>query len=481
MSTLRSLRLLNAVENGTVNGNQLQTYLTDAGRLSEFSALLSTRGQTRRMAGSATTMAAITNSQLAIDVVFKSVTAQTSYACTAVVASPIAMTAVSLSPSSLNTVGGNAVAWSIFRKSPYYEADLRDIIAGFANLSTATYTTVNALIENPTAMGAIEASVYAMRAVVASPNATTIMAASSTSMAIVAGNAAAIQVVALETPIMSIIANSSAAMTEIISRSVATQTMAANPGAILAISKVASAWGAYMAGPNFAANLALVIANLIGVDPYAFPTLASIIADATALGKVAVNTQAVQTLASSSSALTTLANSSNLSIMLSSSLAMSVLGPNTSAMSSFLGVSGAWNLLFSSSVSKGYIVASTALVDVIAANSSLITYLGTLAITAQPASVPDGVSGVYQAFDSTIPLPAKILILQAKEVGIAATFSNYQFQGTPQAGTQAGAVLNLTGTYFSPHVAGYTGILWDFKAAGVTAATLPIIKYVNMT
>ena len=52
MSTLRSLRLLGAVEAGTVTGTQLQVYLTDAGRSSEFSVLLSNRGQSRRMAAS---------------------------------------------------------------------------------------------------------------------------------------------------------------------------------------------------------------------------------------------------------------------------------------------------------------------------------------------------------------------------------------------------------------------------------------------
>lgn len=480
MSTLRSLRLLNAVENGSVNGNQLQTFLTEVGRLSEFSALLSTRGQTRRMAASSTTMLAITNSQLAIDVVFKSVTAETSYACKAVVASPVAMAAVALNAPSLNTLGANTVAWSIFNKSIYYEANIRNIIAGYANLSTVTYTTTNSLIENPTAMADIAASVFAMRAVVASPTTTTVMAASSTSMALVADNAAAIEVVAKETSIMSIVANSSAAMTEIVSRPIATHTMAANKGSILAISKVASAWGAFKAGPNFSINLALIIANLISVEPNDYPTLGSIIADASSLAKVAANKQAVEALASSSSGLTTLASSSNLSIMLSSSIAMSVLGPNTSAMSSFLGVSSAWSTLFSSSVCKGFIVINTALVDVIAANASLLTYLETLSVTAQPASVPDGVVGAFQAFDSIVPIPAKILIIKAKEVGIAATFSNYEFKGTPQAGANSAAILSLTGTYFIPHVAGYTGLVWDFKAAGVTAATLPIIKYVNM-
>jgi hypothetical protein len=30
------------------------------------------------------------------------------------------------------------------------------------------------------------------------------------------------------------------------------------------------------------------------------------------------------------------------------------------------------------------------------------------------------------------------------------------------------------------HVAAYAGVLWDFQGAGVTAATQPVVTYVNM-
>lgn len=478
MSTLRSLRLINAVENGTVTGSQLQTFLTDTGRLSEFSSLLSNRGQTRRMAGSSTTMAAITNSQLAIDIVFKSVTAETSHACKAVVASPIAMSAVAVSAPSLNTVAANSVAWNIFRKSIHYETNLRPIIAGYANLSTSVYPTTNSLIENPTAMADVAASVFAMRAVVASPATTAVMAASSTAMALVADNSAAIEVVAKETSIMSIIANSSAAMSEIVSRPIAAHTMAANQGSILAISKVASAWSAYMAGPSFSSNLALILANLIAVEPNDFPTLSSIIADADALGKVAANKQAVEALASNSAAMSTLAVSPNIGIILSSAIAMGVIGPNTTVMGNFLGSSGAWSGLFASSIAKGYIVVSNTLVNIISANSALLAYLDSIASTLSATGIPDGVVGTYQPF---IGAPAKVLTIWAKEVGVAATYSGYRFSGSTVAGANAGVLLQLTAAHTTAHVSGYTGITWDLNAIGVTAATLPIIRYVNMT
>jgi hypothetical protein len=75
----------------------------------------------------------------------------------------------------------------------------------------------------------------------------------------------------------------------------------------------------------------------------------------------------------SSSAMNTLAVSPNIGSILSSTKAMA-LGPSTSSMSGFLNASGLRSGL-QSSVAKGYIVASTALVDIVAGNAALITYL----------------------------------------------------------------------------------------------------------
>lgn len=478
MSTLRSLRLLGAVEAGTVTGTQLQVFLTDLGRASEFSALLANRGQSRRMAGSSLTMSVIVLSPAAIDIIFKGATAFTSAPVSSVVASPIAMTTVSNSSGSLQVVAANTVSWGIFINSIYYEVNVRTILALLAGVSPANYPTVDSLIASSISMGDIAATPYAMNAVVASLPTATIMAFNASAMSLVASNPVSIDIVAKQTSIMGVIANSTLAMTEIVSRATATNRMAAYPGAINAISKNPTAWAAYLASPFFAANLPLALANLIGVVPASYPTLDSIIADASALAKVAANTQAVQALASNSAAMTTLANSPNIGIILSSSSAMGVIGINTTAMTSFLNAAGAWAGLFASSVAKGYIVVSTALVNVISGNSALITYLGTLAKTASATGIPDGVVGAFQAFTG---IPAKVLTLSAKEVGIAATFSNYKFGGTPMAGANAGAQIALTAASNLAHVAGYTNMTWDLQGIGVTAATLPIINYVDMT
>jgi hypothetical protein len=187
----------------------------------------------------------------------------------------------------------------------------------------------------------------------------------------------------------------------------------------------------------------------------------------------------VQALASNSAALTTLASNPNIGIILSSSTAMAVIGPNSTAMGAFLGASGAWAGLFSSPIAKGYIVSTTALVDAIAGNSALISYLTGLSAVTQPSGVPDGVVGAFQAFTGLTA--SKVLILAVKEVGIAATFSDYNLRGSPQAGTAAGATLHVSSTAWTTHVAGYTGLTWDFQGIGITAATLPIIRYVDMS
>lgn len=478
MSTLRSLRLLGAVESGSVTGAQLETYLADVGRRSELSVLLSNRGQSRRMAGSPLTMSAITASPQAINVVFQAATKETSAACTAVVKSSMAMSSVSNSADALNVVSANSVAWNLFSTSEYYETNIRTTIANLAGLNPATYATVASLISTPISMADIASTPNAMSAVVASAPTTTLMAANSSGMALVANDTAAITIVAKQTSIMGIIANSPTAMTEIVSRAGATGIMANNAGAIIAISNSASGWAAYSLSPHFANNLPAIITNLVGLSPASYPTLSSIIADPTALTKVAANKSAVIALASNSAAMSTLATSPNIGIVLSSSVAMGVIGPNNSAMGSFLNSSGAWAGLFASSVAKGYIVTSTALVDSIAGNSALLTYLGTISATATASGIPDGVVGAYQPFTG---IPAKVLTLSAKEVGIAATFSPYKFGGSVIAGANAGVLIQLTAASNTAHVAGYTGMTWDLQGIGVTAATLPIIKFVDMS
>ena len=485
MPTLRALRLLNSVESGTTSGSVFNTYLTDAGRLAEFNVLLSMRGTTRRIASNATTMSAFGLSPLAINAIFGQASVSNSTASLAVTASATAMILIGTNLAVLNAVNVNPITWAQFIASAYYTTNAKNIIATYAGVTPTSYASADALILDPSSMAAIVASAHGMAALVANPASVATMAGNSPAMAVVAANSLAIAVVAANTATMPTIANSSAAMTEINSRSAAVAIISAQSGAVIAISNSTAGWASFMAGSYFATNLPTILANLIGVSTTTYPTLNSIIADATALTKVAASKSACQALASNSAALTTLSTSSNLGIILGSYIAMGVIGPNTSAMTSFINSSGAWSGLFASSVAKGYIVTSTPLVDAVAANSALLTYLNTIAVKNVAATgIPDGNATALQAFITVPALPAKLLTLAAKEVGIAATYSNYNFGGSSMAGTQAGATLSLSGTGVGGQpvtVAGYTGMMWNLQAIGVTAATLPIITYVDMT
>lgn len=69
MPMLRSMRLLNSIEAGTTNAAALQTLLADAGRLSEWSALLSSRALSRRLLSSSVALDAVLGSARALGAV----------------------------------------------------------------------------------------------------------------------------------------------------------------------------------------------------------------------------------------------------------------------------------------------------------------------------------------------------------------------------------------------------------------------------
>jgi hypothetical protein len=481
MSTLRGLRLINSIENGTVLGTELNTILEDAGRLAEFTVILAQRGQTKRIANAQTSMDSIIGSLRASNAVFLQATSSNDTAVAAIVKSVIAMSTVSNSASTLTLISDNKVSWAYFADSTYYESNIKKVIANLSGINPDLYNNVSELILDPVSMGDISVSARGMKALVSSTTAVYVMASDSVPMALVAANTVAITLVAKQTNIMPIIASYPTAMYEVVSREIATSIMANNVGAIKAIAANETGWGIYLSGPYFSSYLKVILANLAGKNPIDYSSVNSLIDDASALTAISNNVSAVQALMASSSGMSYLAGSSNIGIILSSSLAMGLIGPNTAAMNSFLNASGAWDGLFSSSVAKGYIMASTALVDNISGNAALITYLKTISVTKSATGIPDGNATSQQPFPG---LPIKVLTLDAKEVGIAATYSNYNFAGTPMSGSQAGATLSLsgTGTGGQPqHVAAYTYMTWNFQGVGVTAATLPIITYVDMT
>ena len=126
MPMVRAMRVLNAIEAGTLSGSALETLLAgDAGRLAELTQLLQLRGQCRRLAASSTAMNAVIASSTAMNAVAASSTAMnavaaSSTAMNAVAASSTAKMAVFNSDTALNAIAGSATAMAAARAASQY-------------------------------------------------------------------------------------------------------------------------------------------------------------------------------------------------------------------------------------------------------------------------------------------------------------------------------------------------------------------------
>jgi hypothetical protein len=484
MAALAPLRLIASVEAGTTSGAQLETLLADAGRLAEFRVLLDDRGQVRRMASAQTTIDAFILSPIVINAVFGMATAKSSSAAQAMTEKPAAVASIALNLAALTTAEGNTVAWDFLTASASYEVNSKNATATLAGVVPPSFATIELLIANAVARNAVSTSRIAMRALVPSPAGMTAMAADTTGMSEIANNPLSMGVVAGNANAMSKVAASAVAMAEITPIQSAMQAVSISSVALVAVNGNAAAWTAFKASPHFS-TYAADIAHLLSVVPAgAAPTAAgtyaslnSIIDNVDALTLVAANTGAVEALASSSTALAYLASHANFSIVAGSATAMAVLGPDTAAMTAFLNVSAAVPVLFASSIAKGYIVTSTALVDLIAATPSTITYLQTLAVTAIPASLRSSTSAADDPFD---PIQ-KALVLSARANNIGAIDATYSFDGSTAAGTGATADVGLRGSASVTWVYGYVAPTWTVAGIAVTAAVSPEWTYVDMS
>lgn len=476
MPELRAIRLLNAIESGNVLGAELETYLSDDGRLAEFTVLLSQRSQAQRMANGQVTMDAIVLSLKAKNAIFVQATEGNSTAVEAVVKSAIAMNAVSNNVTSLEKVSDNPTSWSKFIASNYYESNIKDIVANYAGVDSSLYANITALIVDPTSFGDISVNARAMKAIVASLGTVDIMGGNSVAMSAVADNTVAIGIVASATDIMPTIASHTEAMNEIVSRSIATSLMSNNKGAIQAISKNSIAWSNYLGGTYFSSNLKNIVANIANLTPSDYANVDEIIASETALTAVSLNSQASQALASSSSAVLTLASSPNLSIILGSAIAMEFFGTE-SAITSFIGVTAAVPVVFTSAIAKSVIVASDALMNIIATTAAITDHLTTIATTALPTNLNSvGSNNVFGGF------PDKFIVLKIRANNIGAIAMTFTLAGSPIAGSTYGNVVSASGTVTATAVFGLTNpATWKASGIAATAAASPEVTYVDMT
>ena len=503
MSTLRGYRLLNALENGTVNGAQLQALLVDNGRLAELKVLFARVGQARRAAAAGTVVDAIVGSQLARDTVFSGASTINSIMNQAIVANAAAVATVSLNLPSMTAVELNAVTWNQWVAGLYYESNSKNAIQTFAG--TANFTTIDLLIANTTAKNLVASSRTAMRAMVASSPSITVMAASGGMMADVAGNSQAMGIVAASGPAMSIIAASTTAMGAITPVANAMNLVSNSVLGINAVYANDTAWLAFKASSSFTANIVAVISKLAGITA-TFASVDAIIANAAALALVNASAGASNALTTNSAALTTLSasanfsiigsntpiltalagnsaalvnlagnsnfafvagnsvvmtafaanaaavtalgnNSTNFAVATNNSVAIGALTGNQAAMTNYISNNSTLAALFGSSSARGAMFTSNIVVNTIAATASALTWLKvTSGLKKETYStvVPNsaGRVGLFEAFGGGVT--SKVLVLAVRQAGIAAIATNYQL-ATGVAGSAAGAAFDTIG------------------------------------
>lgn len=167
MPLVRAMRLINAVEAGTLDGPALDILLSaDAGRVAEISQLLVLNGQTRRMMSAQTTMNAFARSEKAMEALIKS---------------PIALFCAANSLTALSEILSHPAAFRAFCSSDAARAHLRESsaaiaaingepdtaqtpwIACAAGLDSSSYPTLSSLLASESAWNAIKNSAEAIR------------------------------------------------------------------------------------------------------------------------------------------------------------------------------------------------------------------------------------------------------------------------------------------------------------------------------
>jgi len=479
MPMLRAVRLLQSVEAGITDGTAFEAYLTDAGRLSDFSILLSMREQVRRMANTITTMDAIIASPIATNAVFGAANPDSKVAVQYMVKSPTAVSLVSQSASTLATVLGNATSWAEFNTGDYYENNILSIIHILSGITPGTHATMTALVQNTLGSAALSSYDSAIRAAIESPPTMALITQNANAMEDIISNTSALTIVANSAPSMELIAQSSIALSQLNDSAIA--LMSTIPTAIKILASYNSAWTGTITVSGQEAplesNLRNILVNVNNLD-ITLTTVADIMADATAMAVVVQNLASMQAILAVPSAVTELTNSANVGLAIASSVAMSVLGPNTSAMAGILAKPVAWTSLFASSVAKGFIVSSTTLVDVINGLADLKTILLASATTSTPATLRSATNATDDVFDG---IANKVLVLGMRANNIGAIDANYDFDGSPATGTGATATIPLRGSVTISTCLGFTAPTWTVAGIAVTAAVSPEWTWYDMT
>jgi hypothetical protein len=473
MITLKALRTLNAIEAGTLDSSGLQARLADPGHLAEFYSLLSTKGQTRRMAASALTMETIAFSEKAHKAIFETATNHNTTAAQAVADSPIAMAKMAMCLEALTVVIENDISWNIFIESPYYESNIKTIVALFAGIDPSLYSSIEEMIEDPAATYEIAGNDFAMTALVNSTVAMTKVVNTFTAMDDISANTSAITIVANNNASMNLVAQSSIAMSAVTDES--RSIVVGIPSALKIMASYPVLWKSLMkTSETLAINIYGMIIVLTEIDPTVFTTVEQIFGNEVTMSKVASNRAVIVAVMNEPSALDLMVTSYKFSVILSNPISMGLFTADAQIMSDLIGSSSFPDLL-NSTLAKEAIFASPSLIATMTTlGSDSLQTLKDLSIDLT-GPTPDTKIGLFQ----DLGLPGNIILLTARIGSITAAKVDNYFKGDGQStatfacpGTHAASeypIINLP----------FTNIQWDINSIAATAAARITITYVS--
>jgi hypothetical protein len=474
MGLFRALNLLQAVEGQVVLGAELETTLTNSpAQSAEFGAMLSTRHMARRMATNPITMTAITASDEAIRVVFEQTSVYNFAAIEKIAEHQAAMTATSTNVAALGAVVDNAVAWSYFSVSEYYEENIVNTLATIIGLDPAGFNNLADMISDSSTMLAISLSTRAMKALVASAPAMGLVTQSGPAMSDVAGNTVAMTIVANSDMSMRLIARSQTALDEVTDE--ARTLVIGVPSALKIIANYRPAWEFILSSSTtLASNIYSVLIVLGELDSEIFGSVADIFADTSASFAIANSTPSMMAILAEPTALATMIASDNLDTVLGSLVAITEITGSVSVMNTLIGDPIAFPIMLTSSAAKASIFGSSTLVTTMMTAGS--ASLASVQALAQSATiVNDAAIGTFK----TSGITGNIIILTGVMGSIVATTLANTFRGDGQSDFTIG----LPGTSLSsgplPINLPFTNMSWDIASIAATAAGNVTITYAD--
>jgi hypothetical protein len=474
MPTLRALRTLNEIEAGTLSGTNFETRLGSPGHLAEFSSLLTTRSQTRRMASNNASMAAISVSIRAHIAIFKSAIDTNTSLVEALVNNPNAMELIAGEIRCLNAITDNATSFRIFRTSPHFEANILGIVSLLAGININDHSDMTSLLNSSTATAKVAASDRAMKAIVESPSTMAIAVNISTAVSDMTGDASAFKIMARSDSTMNLIAQSSVAMSLVSTANRA--TVVSIPSALKIFASYDDVWANLMETSATIDNtIYRVVTTLADIDRTLFDTMTSIFKNATETEKVASSTASLIAILNDPTTLDLLINSPNLLGVYDNPNALEIFSTYKTTLVDLIGNETAFSVMLKSVSAKGKIFNSPSLLSTMLTegSSSQATVLSAAVNATGP--IPDAKIGAYQS----LGIPGNIIILTAKIGSITAAQVDNTFIGDTQPaatfpcpGTSATSVYPVINLPF-------TNVIWDINSIAATAAAKITITYVD--